>query len=181
MIFFLQNHLFNKKYEKFSLIFTITIGIIIHFLPNQNFGILRLQIYFPLFSLGYYLAQYPQILKKTKYLILPSILIYLYLFPKFSVYIDDLLIFYSVSICAIIIIYNFIKYIKIKKLYDILSFFGKYSLEIYLCQCLCLNIGTKSGNLRIFSIFITATGISTLLSIITNKSKILKFILYGKK
>ena len=181
LIFFSTKKLVQSENEIIQLLMIITITLIIQFLPNQNFGILRLQIYFPMFALGYYLSKYSIILDFTKYLVLPSTFLYLFLFPKFSVLINSKFIYYLISISSLIIIYNLVKYFfKHQVIHNILTFFGKRSLEIYLCQCVCLNIGISNGYIRIISIFITATFFSSILSIITNKSRISKLLLYGK-
>ncbi len=144
-----------------------------------------MQIYFPIFSLGYFVARYFE--KISKYLIyfsFPSLFAYLLLFPKYNVVIDNKIVFYLISTCAIIIIYNIFNYIintkRIEKINNALALIGRRSLEIYLCQCICLNIGLGTGIVRIVTIFITATTLSILLSYITNNLKILKLILYGK-
>lgn len=78
------------------------------------------------------------------------------------------------------IIYQIVIRINSSFISNVLAFFGRYSLEIYLCQCLCLNIGVGTGTIRIITILISATIISILLSIITNHIYPLKLILYGK-
>lgn len=183
IIYFVLNK--TIKNNKIDIILCIILHVILLMIPNQNFGIYRLMLYFPLFSVGYYLARYQTILEKSKYLIIPSVLLYIFLFKKFSVYINSVMIYYCISISAIIIIYNFVKYFNklnitiINKIFNFLSFFGKLSLEIYLCQCLCLNIGVGSGYLRIITIFITATTISIILAKFTTKNNVLSLVLYG--
>ena len=56
---------------------------------------------------------------------------------------------------------------------------GNQSLEIYLCQCVCLNIGIGRDLLRVITIFITATTISVILAEITNRFYITRMLLYG--
>lgn len=181
IIFYIHKKIIKEKNEKADIIVTILFAIIIYLLPNQNFGIARLQIYFPIFSLGYYIAKYFEHIKKyLKYLVVPSVIIYIWAFSKFNVIVDNKLIYYLISISAIIIIYNIVTKIKYEKINNGLAFLGKKSLEIYLCQCICLNIGIGKGVLRIISIFITATTISTVLAIITNKYDVTNALLYGK-
>jgi len=182
IIFYIHKKIVKDKYEKFDILVTILFTIIIYLLPNKNFGMGRLQIYFPIFSLGYYVAKYFEYIKKyLKYLLIPSIITYILIFSRFNVMIDNKLIYYLISISAIIIIYNIVNKMKLEKVNKVLAFLGNKSLEIYLCQCVCLNIGAGNGTLRIISIFITATTISTLLAIITNKYDITKALLYGKR
>lgn len=60
-----------------------------------------------------------------------------------------------------------------------LIFFGKNSLQFYLCQCVCLNIGIGEDGVRIISIFIITTVISSFLVLITLKFKFTRALLYG--
>ena len=117
--------------------------------------------------------------KYLKWLRLPSIIIYLIVFPMYNVIIDNVIIFYIISTSAIIILYNLVELLKNNKINMILGYFGKKSLEIYLCQCVCLNIGLGRGLLRVITIFITATAISIILAEITNRFYITKMLLYG--
>lgn len=186
MIYYLENIILKEKMNAGILIVVnLIISGVIYLLPNTYFGIYYLQIYFPIFSLGYFVARYFE--KISKYLIyfsFPSLFAYLLLFPKYNVVIDNKIVFYLISTCAIIIIYNIFNYIintkRIEKINNALALIGRRSLEIYLCQCICLNIGLGTGIVRIVTIFITATTLSILLSYITNNLKILKLILYGK-
>lgn len=135
LIFFIQRNILDEKYKKTSILVTILISVIIYMLPNENFGIASLQIYFPIFSLGYYLAIYlKKIEKYLKYLVIPSFVIYIFLFKKYNVYIDNVIVYYCISISAIIIIYNIVSFMNFKMVNNVLSFFGEKSLEIYLCQ-----------------------------------------------
>lgn len=182
VIFFIQNKIMKNKNEKLSILITIAVAILLFIIPNNNFGIPRLKIYFPIFSLGYYVSKYSDaIIKYLKFMIVPSVVIYLALFSRYNVAIDNVYIYYLISISAIIIIYNLVTWIKVESIYKFFAFFGKYSLEIYLCQCVCLNIGFGLGLLRAITIFITATTISVILAKLTNKSNITKLLLYGKK
>lgn len=181
IIIFMQRKLINEKYHKISILITIIIAIIIYLIPKDNFGIGRLQIYFPIFALGYYVGMYFEKIKKyLKYLMLPSIIVYFLTFPIYNVIIDNIIIFYLISISAIIILYNLLQMLKNTKIIEVLGYFGNKSLEIYLCQCLCLNIGIGTGTIRIITIFITATLISLILTNVSNKFYFTRLILYGK-
>lgn len=180
IIIFIQRKVIDERYKKISIVTTILITIILYFIPNQNFGIAKLQIYFPIFALGYYLAMnFDKIKKYMKYMFIPSIILYVVLFPFYHVTIDSIPIFYLISISAMIIIYHLVIWNKSDKMNEVLCFFGKKSLEIYLCQCVCLNIGLGKGLLRVSSIFITATTISAILAKVTNRYYITRAILYG--
>ena len=180
IIIFIQRKVINEKYKKTSIFFTMLIIMVIYLIPKENFGIARLQIYFPIFAFGYYISMYFESVKKyLKWLTLPSIIIYLIVFPMYNVIIDNVIIFYIISTSAIIILYNLVELLKNNKINMILGYFGKKSLEIYLCQCVCLNIGLGRGLLRVITIFITATAISIILAEITNRFYITKMLLYG--
>jgi len=180
IIFYLKKKI-TKNNLKIDLLITLLITIIIFYIPITNFGFLRLRIYFPLFCFGYYLDYFINTIKKyQKYFIVSGIIIYLLLFKPFSVLIDNLAIYYLISLSAIMIIYTLVNSINSNKIEYVLSYFGSRSLEIYLCQCLCLNIGIGTGPLRVITIFITATIISCILAEITTNNKILSQVLYGK-
>jgi len=115
IIFYIHKKIVKDKYEKFDILVTILFTIIIYLLPNKNFGMGRLQIYFPIFSLGYYVAKYFEYIKKyLKYLLIPSIITYILIFSRFNVMIDNKLIYYLISISAIIIIYNIVNKMKLE-------------------------------------------------------------------
>lgn len=176
----------SKQNEKIFNFFIISALIITFILPtsvNQYFGIYKFKIYFPIFILGYFLAECN--IEKCKYLkkfFLPSVLIYFLLFKYYKVFsMDSTLIYYGISFSAIIILYNIALYIsKSQFVTNILTFFSVYSLQIYLLQCICLNIGIMTGTVRIISIFIFATLISSLLAYLINKSNIANLLLFGK-
>ena len=67
-----------------------------------------------------------------------------------------------------------IKFVK-----NIVSWFGQNSLSIYLCQTTCLNIGIGTGWFRVFAIFVTATTISVIMTILIKKVKPLSIVLLG--
>ena len=182
IIFFIQNKIIKDKHDILSISITILVAVLLFIIPDNNFGISRLKIYFPIFSLGYYVSKYSNVIMKyLKFMLIPSAILYLFLFPKCNIPIDNVCMYYLISISAIIIIYNLVTWIKVEAIYKFFAFFGKYSLEIYLCQCICLNIGLGLGMLRATTIFITATTISVILAKLTNKSNIMKLLLYGKE
>ena len=180
IFFYIIKKMNNKKDLYLDVIFSIVFYIILGIIPNSNFGIYNIKLYFPIFAFGYFLKK--EYLKKYswKYIVF-FIIIYIVLLLKCAnTFLYNHFEYYLISFSAIFLIYQTILRIKEFKVCKILSFFGKYSLEIYLCQCLCLNIGIGQGYLRVITIFISATIISVILSIITNKSNFLKMLLYGK-
>lgn len=178
--FFLLKKINNKNDMYLNIILSILFYLILCIIPVSNFGVYNIHKYFPLFAFGYFLDT--KCLKKIslKYsaILLIMYLILLFNFP--DTYLFNYPVFYLMSLLAIFIIYQIVIRIRKFRIINVLSFLGKYSLEIYLCQCLCLNIGIGSGYLRVATIFISATTISLLLSIFTNKITILRKILYGK-
>ena len=170
--------------DKFVFIKTLFIypTYIIWFLFQINsdkYGITTIKYYFPLFSLGYFVSPYKdKLLSNLKYMFIPGIIIYILLFKYFTYGYSVNIINYIIAISATIILWTIVEFINLPKIKIILSKFGEKSLEIYLCQCICLNIGFGKGNIRIISIFISATIISYLLSYITTNNKYLR-ILYG--
>lgn len=180
VLFFIQKQINKKSDIYIDLLISTLFYLILKLLPADYFGIYNLQTYFPIFAFGYYLNK--DYLKKLpwKYMII-CLAAYVLLFIKFKdTFLMNRPVYYLISFAAIYVIYQIVIRIKDYKICNIFSFLGKYSLEIYLCQCLCLNIGFGSGYLRVLTIFITATAISILLSIITNKIPVLKTLLYGK-
>lgn len=174
-----------KENEKRLTFLMISIAITLFFLPSfitNFFGIYRLKLYFPIFIFGYFLAKYSnKLLPYLKKLFLPSILCYIILFNFYNVSIDSIFVYYGISCFAIVILYNISFYIiRNDTLTKYLTFFSNHSLQIYLLQCICLNIGIATGYIRIFSIFISATTISSLLAYLISKNKTLNSILFGK-
>lgn len=162
----------------------VMLTIVLHMLPDKisnYFAINSFKIYFPIFLLGYIGVDYKEMLLKYKnQALIVAIILYLVLFKIYNIMIGSVFVFYTISIAAITILYYISRKIeKSEILTKILSFFGKYSLQIYLLQCICLNIGFGSGVFRIITIYISATVISSILAYITTKNKFIRFILYG--
>jgi len=180
-IWFIIQKKINKKNDIYiDVMLSILFYLLLNLFYSTNFGINKLHAYFPIFAFGYYLKK--DYIKKLSWkYILSSLIIYLLLLYKYP---DSFLsinpVYYLISFTAIILIHQIVIRIKNFKICNILTFFGKYSLEIYLCQCICLNIGIGSGYLRVLTIFISATSISVILSILANKITPLKLILFGK-
>lgn len=179
-IWFMIQKKINKTADiHIDVLLSVFFYLILKLLPFSYFGILKLQIYFPIFAFGYYLT--PFCLKKLQSLCMCIfLLIYIILLLIYqNTFLINMAAYYLISLIAIAFIYQVVIRIKSKSLKNFLSFFGRYSLEMYLCQCLCLNIGFGNGFFKVLTIFISATIISTMLSIITNKIWIFRFILYG--
>lgn len=180
-VLFITQKKINKKSDIYiDVLISVLFYMILKLLPTANFGIYNLQTYFPIFAFGYYLNK--DYLKKIswKCTLICLVVYLLLLFNYADTFLINKPVYYIISFAAITIIYQIVIRIKDYKICNILKFFGKYSLEIYLCQCVCLNIGVGSGYLRVLTIFVSATTISILLSILTNKITPLKFLLYGK-
>ncbi len=158
----------------------LIIGCIFWILPVEYFGMYNLRLYFPLFVLGYGLASKKEtIIPQLKYYVVPCLLFFLYYFRTWQPGHPSIILFYLLSISVSMMMYWIITHIKIKWIEKILSWFGQNSLYIYLYQCLCLNIGYGSGIVRVGTIFITATLISSILAYFTSKNKYVKALLYG--
>ena len=181
-ILFIYNLIFyigSKLPKKYFNTFIITIAIVLWNLPISAFGIYWLRIYFPIFVTGYLMGKYKIIIKELKHYIIPAILFIIIYFPTWNPGDERILVTYLLATSIILILCVVIKIIKKAFPLKILSWFGKHSMEFYLCQCLCLNIGIGTNKIRVLTIFISATIISTLLVYITNKFKIIKKLLYG--
>lgn len=180
LILVLQNYILKNRSNIIKICISIIIAFLLFQIKIDEFGFANLKYYFPIFCFGYYISIYFDKIKPyIKYITVFAFIAYLILFKYFNYGYSNTLVSYLIAASAIIIIYYLVVLIKIKKINQLLAFFGKRSLEIYLCQCVCLNIGYGEGLIRVITIFITATTISCLLIYITNKFKILKFILYG--
>lgn len=184
LIIYIGKKIFPSNDKSFWILM-IAVAFGLYILPNnitKFFGIEKVKIYLPIFLLGYSVANYKDsILKYLNKMIIPAIVIYIIAFSYYHTQIDNILIYYLISTSAIIVIYSITKLIEKNSITtSILTYFGKYSLEIYLLQCICLNIGVGQGVVRILTIFVSATTISSILACITNKNKLVRCFLYGK-
>ncbi len=178
--FFIQNNINKKKDTYLGILLSIFFYLILLLLPPDIFGIYSLQTYFPIYAFGYYLKE--DYLKQFswKYILICFIAYIFLLFKYPETFLTLKPVYYLIAFSSINVIYQIVLRVQNYKISNLFSFLGKYSLEIYLCQCLCLNIGIGTGYLRILTIFISASTISIVLSILTNKIKPLKTMLYGK-
>lgn len=175
VIVFIGKRLFDKQ----IFVYFIAVSILINSLPINALGIGRTKLYLPIFLFGYCIAMYKEVyFEYIKYMLIPSIVFYIFMFNRWS-FLSSKIYQWSIAFAGITIIYYLVKHVRIKTIDDILSFLGKYSLEIYLAQALCLNIGIGSGLLKIVSIFITATTISVIISYLSKFNKYSNSILYG--
>jgi fucose 4-O-acetylase-like acetyltransferase len=171
----------NKMPKAFFLSSIIIFEIIVWFLPIQYFGIYFIRIYLPFFVLGYYLAKYKDnILPNLKYYVIPCIIFYCLTIFNWQVGYENALVTYMLAISSMIILYVVVKLVSKKYISKSLMWIGRNSLYIYLCQCVCLNIGIGTGTVRVITIFISATIISVLLTIISTSNKFTKLLLYGQ-
>lgn len=86
------------------------------------------------------------------------------------------------SICIIYFLINFyVKKVKVQQsiFAYIITWIGRNSLQLYLCQLVCLNIGFGVGAIRIISILVTATLGACFLTIVIKKIPLLNKILFG--
>lgn len=170
---------FLKRNE---IVFAFLIYIVLEKMSVSYWGLNFIITYLPWFIMGYTIANYKQeLLLKIKYIMLGSGGGYGFsrLFVKDgTVELGN----FCLTIFLICLIYYIAQIIKSNVVMTkMMSFFGKYSLNIYLCQCICLNIGYGSGWMRVVTIFVTATLISVALAIMTTKNSILSLVLYGRK
>jgi len=174
-IFYIGKNLFNRYLP----IYLLAVTVIIMILPFGFLGLWRVKLHLPIFIVGYCIAMYKDIFfKYLKYALIPSIIFYIFMFDKWS-FSSSKLYQWLIAFAGITIIYYLVKVVRIKALDNSFAFFGKYSLGIYLWQCVCLNIGIGEDAIRVISIFITATAISTLLAYLTNKNKYSRAVFYG--
>lgn len=84
--------------------------------------------------------------------------------------------------CCAILLYIVKENVFSKKIVQFFSYIGKYSLEYYVCQLLCMNItfSIQNTTLKTIVIFINAFFIVTAIIVITNRIPFLKKWLFGK-
>lgn len=177
MIFYIGEKFFNK----YLIFYLLIVTAIVMILPGGYLGVWRIKLHLPIFIVGYYIAMYKDVvLKYLKYSLIPCIIFYIFMADKWS-FSSHRLYQWSIAFASITILYYLVKAIrtKVKILDKYFMFLGKYSLEIYLCQTVCLNIGIGNGTIRVISIFVSATTISIILAYLTRKYKYTKAILYG--
>lgn len=169
----------KKVVSKYLIIYLISIIAMIYMLPESYLGIWKFKLYLPIFIGGYYIAKYKdKYFKYFKFALIPSIIFYTFMFDKWT-YLSSNIYQWSIAFSGITIIYYIVKKINNNYFKRYFEFLGRYSLELYLCQGLCLNIGFSIGTTRVISIFISATIISILLAYYTKKFRYARAVLYG--
>lgn len=170
----------NKLPKQYFLPIILSIIAIFWKLPVEYMGIYWLRLYFPIFVVGYYIGKYKEsFISNCKYFIIPSVLIICLFFKNYLSGNNSILGTYTLSLSICLLLYFIISKINLNIFKTVFSYLGRYSLQIYLCQCLCLNIGYGTGWIRIITIFLSATSLSIIITYITNKIKILKGVLFG--
>ncbi|APC41519.1 acyltransferase family protein [Clostridium estertheticum] len=166
-----------RQYQMIFLIFIVILVFKVFNLPQGYFGVADVLNYFPIFICGYYLSKYKDyIFKYVKYTLLPSALLWIVLLNKWDSN-DSIAHKYIMAIVAMITVYCLVKLLE--KQLKWLTYFGKRSLELYVCESIFLNIGISSGYIRVISIFITATICSLLFARILKTNKYTNFIAFG--
>ena len=179
LIIYIGKRYFHKNFILYMIIINVLTQMIKH---EELFGINRLKLHLPIFTIGYFVAIYREnIVKYLHYILVPVIIYYIFKANAWS-FTSSRLYQWSIAFSAIIILYFFVKEVIYKNnlCIKIFSFLGKYSLELYLCQSLCLNIGIGQGILRVITIFMSAICISIIVAYITKKYSFTNKILYGR-
>lgn len=182
LIFYAIKKLTQKyiRLQKFQILFFISIEVIIiviiRLLKKDVLGLVQIEYYFPMFVCGYYVSKYKDyIFKYLKYGALPSAILWLLFFNTWIYQSKPYR--YILAICGIITIYYLVKLFQ--RFLKWLSYFGKRTLDLYICESICLNIGFGTGYIRVISIFITATILSLLIAKILKSNKYTNFIAFG--
>ena len=135
-IFCIGKKLFNKYLPIYLLIATVIVSL----LPSGYLGIWRIKLHLPIFIVGYYVAIYKDVFSKyLKYCLIPCFIFYIFMASSWS-FSSSLPYQWLTAFAGIIIIYYLVKVVRVKVLDNSFSFLGRYSLEIYLCQAVCLNM-----------------------------------------
>lgn len=180
LIFYIFNSTLgkNKILKKLQIVYLILIGIILFKLPNQRYlGLSSISYYFPIFVCGYYISKYRMhISQYSKYAFLPSAVVWISYANSWNFW-NSIASKYVIAVAAMISIYcivsvfeNYLKW---------LTYFGKRSLELYVCESIFLNIGISNGYIRVISIFITVTCLSLLTAKILKTNRYINLIAFG--
>ena len=184
MTFYIANKIAEKykKIQQYQVLLLILIGMALFKLlklPQSYFGINKVLYYFPMFVGGYYLAMYKDyIFKYFNYLkcaLLPSALLWILFLTLWDG--NSIIYKYTIAIVSMFTVYILIKLLENHLKW--LSYFGKMSLELYVCETIFLNIGIDNCYIRVISIFITAIICSLLFAKILKINKYTNFIYFG--
>ena len=169
----------DKISHKFQPIFFVLIGVLLFMLPKTYLGIKDISVYFPIFVSGYYLSKYKEyVLKYLKFALLPAVVVYVVYVNQWT-FDSSVIHKYILALTSIIIAYFIMILLRGSFFKDLLTYLGKNSLELYLCETICLNIGIGTGYLRIISIFISAFILSIMISTLLKSNKYTNFIAFG--
>lgn len=187
----------SKNDNKSFCIYIVIILVILRISGSNKFGINTISYYLVYFFIGYIYSKYKYVNKNEKTLIMAlciciAIEITSYVLIKYfgcnhysglSLILKffNTVIKYILAIQGIILTYVFSKQLikKSNKVTAGLTYVGKVSLELYVCQCLVLNIGIGNGIIRTLTVFFNALVISIILIHIIKKYKITSVILFG--
>ena len=170
----------KKFFDKYINVYFLIAIALVEVLPVSVFGVLLLKVHLPFFIGGYLIQKHKQVFfEYLRYALLPAIVAYVYMMVSNWPYLSSRPFQWAFAMVALPIVYYIAKNVRIKPIEKSLTFFGRYSMEIYLCQCLVLNIGIGTGYMRIVSIFISATALATLLAYYSKNNKYAAALLYG--
>ena len=81
-----------------------------------------------------------------------------------------------------VVLWAFSTWLEGCRLGNYIAWIGKHSMEYYLCQMICLDLGLKFVNIemRIIINFIGCFMVTTVLTCATNRNAYMKRILYGR-
>ena len=174
-VFFIGKKFFNK----YLLLYLLIVTVIVNILPSGYLGIGKIRLHLPIFIVGYYIAMYKNVFfNYLKYSLIPCVIFFVVFVNSWS-FSSSRPFLWLIAFSGITITYYLVKMVRVKALDNSFSFLGRYSLEIYLFQGLCLNIGIGDGAVRIISIFFMASIISIILSYLARKNKYSQAILFG--
>lgn len=188
MIVFLVKKFIKERYQ---ILFILLLFPILYIFRTGIFGLSYIGNYYIYFTAGYLFSNY-NLLKKYNLLAKISVgfvicVFFMVCIPNFMniniiIKVAGLLKTIFIALAIILIMWICVeKTINAvpKVIKGTLMFFGKNSLQFYLCQGVCLNIGIGSGGVRIISIFIITTVIACFLVLLTLKFKFTRAVLYG--
>lgn len=180
-IYILIFYIGNKLPKKYFLTYIASVGVLFFILPSDYFGMYQIAQYFPFFVIGYYLPKInlSEFVKNNKMWI-PASLFFVASFYSWSLSSVDRMKYYVMAFSAMMLVYYLAKLIPFDGIKKALALLGKYSMHIYLTQCLFLNISLGYGITRTLTIFIFAFLLSIAATFLTTRLSIFRVILYGK-
>lgn len=163
-----------KKYQ--IVIFAVVWGIL-YVLPDNFFGIGLIFYYFPIFVAGFYLSKYKdKFIRYWKFAAIPAAVMWVLIVNMRNAE-SSIWFKYGLAVVSMITVYSIVKLIE--RYIKWFAYLGKISLELYVCQIICLNIGISTGYIRVASIFVTATIISIALTKLLKTNWLTDLIAFG--